>query len=306
MPGLAAGESSGDGLEASDCLDSPALLLAPPQSPSLRWPGQAALADPTCAVMDVDGEVASCVWTDWGREMPTVCGTVGSDVANGRAGKEVGARADADAEEGGDGAVAQQRAERFVAYAEVHMGIAADELKQTALRRISELYALLHAFRDAGVVRMSMVALDGGAGACGGCSAETADMIGAAPRRENGRERHGISVREGDGMGCCMWLSIFGFSCLYVDDVSQFNKGVREMVVRDKNKCWHANGRPTIQKPTGIVYELFRQVRMRGGPGVVLQVESWLATVRGCSGALCTSMKSVGGCNFSLAKVGGA
>ena len=192
--------------------------------------------------------------------------TAESDVANGRSGKEVGARAGAGAEEGGDGAVAQKRrAERFVAYAEVQMGIAADELKPTALRRISELDALLHAFRDAGVVRMSMVDLEVGAGACGGVSAETADMIGAAPRGESGEERHGISVREGDGLGSCMWLSIFGFSRLYIDDVSRFNDGVREMVVRDENKCWHANGRPTIHKPTGIVYELFRQVRMRAG-----------------------------------------
>jgi len=55
-------------------------------------------------------------------------------------------------------------------------------------------------------------------------------------------------------------VSVFGFGRLYVDDVGRFNEGVREMVMHDVHRCWHTNGRPIINKPTGIVYELFRQL----------------------------------------------
>ena len=54
--------------------------------------------------------------------------------------------------------------------------------------------------------------------------------------------------------------SIFGFSRMCVLDVTRFDESVRRMVELDVRRCWHANGRPTLQKPIGPVYELLRQV----------------------------------------------
>jgi hypothetical protein len=54
--------------------------------------------------------------------------------------------------------------------------------------------------------------------------------------------------------------SIFGWSRVYVKDLTRFNARVRDMVEADVFKCWHANGRPTLRQPTNAVYEVLRSV----------------------------------------------
>ena len=54
--------------------------------------------------------------------------------------------------------------------------------------------------------------------------------------------------------------SIFGFSHFFVNEVADFNEEVTQMVRKDLNRCWHANGRRTLTQPTSTVYELLRQL----------------------------------------------
>ena len=290
-PGLPerAEDASGDGLGPTDCPDSPGLLLLPPPSPTAFLRGHRPAT--TFTAMDLDSEVARDVWIEWeedwgeevlrtgGRECVESLGGPGLSVAADsddveRAGKEVKVGKGAKGKGEGDGP--NHSAARFVEYAQVQMGIAADQLKPTALIRICELDALLHAFEDAGVVRMSTRAALAGLRAGGGGISpvetdrwQTVDAVWDASRGEVGRQGHSISAGERTRAEAAVQESesIFGFTRMSVDDISQFNEGVRNMVEIDSNRCWHANGRPTIHKPTGIVYELFRQVLCAGAGG---------------------------------------
>lgn len=156
----------------------------------------------------------------WCREaqggLPVVSAAEGCS-ANGMVGKECSAGVQEKVVAVGGGAGEERHTARFMEYAEKHMGIAADEIKPTAVRRISELDALLHALEDAGVVRLCTAPLDGGQGGSTADGGQDADGGCSALVGESGDERHSTSNPTEK--------SIFGFARLYVDDAKRFHEG---------------------------------------------------------------------------------
>ena len=113
-------------------------------------------------------------------------------------------------------------------YIEEHMGIPKARLKPTALQRLLALQELFDRLAQAQVLRLKFPVVD--TGAAGG---------------------HQPTIAVG---------SIFGFSEFLVLDMATFLTAVRDLVCNDKNGCWLVNGRRTLKKATGPVYELLRQV----------------------------------------------
>jgi hypothetical protein len=112
-------------------------------------------------------------------------------------------------------------------YIKEHMGIPKARLKPTALQRLLALQELFDRLAQAHVLRLEFPVVD--TGAAGGRS----------------------TIKVG---------SIFGFSGFFVLDMATFLKAARDLVCEDKNGCWLVNGRRSLKKTTGPVYELLRQV----------------------------------------------
>jgi len=113
-------------------------------------------------------------------------------------------------------------------YIQEHMGIPKERLKPTALQRLLALQELFDRLAQAQVLRLKFPVV-GDTGAAGG-----------QPTRAVG--------------------SIFGFSGFLVLDMATFLTAVRDLVCENKNDCWLVNGRRSLKKTTGPVYELLRQV----------------------------------------------
>jgi len=113
-------------------------------------------------------------------------------------------------------------------YIEEHMGIPKERLKPTALQRLLALQEVFERLARAQVLRLKFPVV-GDTGAAGG---QPAIAVG----------------------------SIFGFSGFLVLDMATFLTAVRDLVCENKNDCWLVNGRRSLKKATGPVYELLRQV----------------------------------------------
>ena len=108
------------------------------------------------------------------------------------------------------------------------MGIPKARLKPTALQRLLALQEVFERLARAQVLRLKFPVV-GDTGAADG-----------QPTRAVG--------------------SIFGFSGFLVLDMATFLTAVRDLVCENKNDCWLVNGRRSLKKATGPVYELLRQV----------------------------------------------
>ena len=112
-------------------------------------------------------------------------------------------------------------------YIKEHMGISQASFKPTALERLRQLQELFDRLAQAQVLRLEFPIVD--TTAAGG---QPTIVVG----------------------------SIFGFTGFRVLDMVTFLTAVRDLVCEDKNGCWLVNGKRTLKKATGPVYELLRQV----------------------------------------------